>query len=190
MSSEAEHILPSSDSELRECIDEVFKNQIRVVEANPKDGWAWVRLANLALKTGPRSEIVGAFESTVLHIGDSHLGWFLLGNLMVRIQLWRKAESAYRKAIQLERGDAALWTNLGGVFKIQGRYHAALRALLRAVEIDPEYTTAWFDLASVYSELGDHIQCRAALDRAYGSDPLSVTEYIRALEGETKSGPE
>ncbi len=189
MSTDVNQLLPSADAELRECVDRIFADQIRIVESTPKDGWAWLKLASLALRTGPKGEIVDAFEAVVSEVGDCYLGWFLLGNLMGRLQMWRKAEAAYRRAIKLERDDAALWTNLGGVFKTQGRYHAAVRALLRAVELDPEHTDAWLDLASVYSELGDGIQCRAALERAYNTDPLSVSEYINALESSSKENP-
>ncbi|RDE12066.1 MAG: hypothetical protein C4K47_08735 [Candidatus Thorarchaeota archaeon] len=182
MNSETDQAIGGMDIELLKCVDGVFVKQVRIVRSDPKDGWAWLRLAGLALRTGPKSETVDAFESVVSEVGDSYLGWFLLGKLEDRLGFWRKAESAYRRAIRLERTDAALWTSLGGVFRSEGRYHAAERALLRAVELNPEYSQAWLDLASVYSELGDSVQCRAALEKAYDSDSLSVAEYVRALE--------
>jgi tetratricopeptide (TPR) repeat protein len=74
-------------------------------------------------------------------------GMFLSG----KFKNYKKAEQAYRKAIEIDNDFYDAWHALGGLYTIQKRYDEAEKAYIKAIETDS--TKPW-----VYAELGYLLQ--------------------------------
>jgi protein O-GlcNAc transferase len=92
----------------------------------------------------------------------------LLGVISSQKKNYELAEIYLARAISLKKTDAALYSNLGGVLKSQGKLNDAVVLFRRALELKPDYALAHYNLGTVY-------QAQNKLDDAAAS-------YRRAIE--------
>ena len=64
-----------------------------------------------------------------------------------------EAESVLRAAIEADKGDADIWTNLGAALARQGKFEAAVEASRKALEIDPDTASARQNLRHLEEKL-------------------------------------
>ena len=85
-----------------------------------------------------------------------------------------RAEAAYRKALDISPGHAAITHNLGVIAAAQGEHCAAIGHFDQAIAAEPQYASAHYNRASALQALG----------RSRGRDPKlrpRVRDRARAL---------
>jgi tetratricopeptide (TPR) repeat protein/predicted Ser/Thr protein kinase len=87
----------------------------------------------------------------------------------------RQAETAFRKALELDARFTNDWYRLGHVLRLQGRHEEARHAYLRVLEIDPKDISAHYEAGAISQLIGDD----AAAERYLRT---VITESERSLK--------
>lgn len=88
------------------------------------------------------------------------------------------AETALRKAADLDAKSAFVWNNLGLVAFDRGHDQEAFLDFQKASELDPKYVQARLNKAVVYLDCGDYKRARAELERAVEIDPNDAEAQV------------
>ncbi|MEY2689012.1 MAG: hypothetical protein RL375_3210, partial [Pseudomonadota bacterium] len=108
--------------------------------------------------------------------------WTLLGILDKRAGRLEAAETAYRRALDLQPAYGDAWNNLGNLLKEQGRRDDALAAYQRAVALAPASAEPMHNLAVALEHFGDWDLALAAFSRTLELDPTHLDgRWNRAL---------
>ncbi len=93
----------------------------------------------------------------------------------------------YAALLSREPRDAGAWTNLGALFRAEGRHDQSLRAQERAFALDPESPGVRNNLANILNDIGHHersLELRRALMRDAPRDaqhPAMAGKSLRSL---------
>ena len=133
----------------------------------------WANVAG-ALRRSRQFAVAEQALEEAFRRGESSRAWFergaLLDNTNGDVQA---AETAYRKAIELDPEDAIPWLNLGILLadKLQ-RNEDAKAALRKAIEIDPKHAVSWNNLGYLFADkLLRYEEAEAAYRKAIEIDP-------------------
>jgi tetratricopeptide (TPR) repeat protein len=88
------------------------------------------------------------------------------------------AETALRKAADLDAKSAFVWNNLGLVAFDRGHDQEAFLNFQKASELDPKYVQARLNKAVVYLDCGDYKHARAELEEAVRIDPNDAEAQV------------
>jgi tetratricopeptide (TPR) repeat protein len=90
-----------------------------------------------------------------------------------------EAETAYRRALQLDATDFNAWNNLAGVlFESRKKPGEAIQCMQRALKVDPHNKVGWANLTSMVGRLGRHDKALEYAERAISLDPNFVEAYL------------
>ncbi|MBA7525648.1 Beta-barrel assembly-enhancing protease [subsurface metagenome] len=84
---------------------------------------------------------------------ESASNWNLLAFCHLRIGHYDKAESLFKKALELDDQNATINFDLGMFYKNQGQYKKALEYLIKASKLGPNDDFVWFMLGHAYQKL-------------------------------------
>ncbi len=84
--------------------------------------------------------------------------WIRLGNVFDKQDRHREAIDAYRKAIELDPGDAQNWSELGNAHFRAATYDEAIEAFNKAIELDPTLGWPYSNLALTLVTQGKYTQ--------------------------------
>ncbi|MDB5313368.1 MAG: hypothetical protein JWO38_7570 [Gemmataceae bacterium] len=115
--------------------------------------------------------------------------------LAVKLGWYSEAESAWRKAIEIDPQYAHPWNNLGNLLQDHlGRYEEAESAYRKAIEIDARYAEPWNGLGSLLQDhLGRYKEAESAyaktleIDGAYSFASHNLVFLYRDFMGERQS---
>lgn len=102
------------------------------------------------------------------------LAYNSLGLIYYKMEKLELAETALRKALDLDKESAFVWNNLGLVAFARGRDQEAFLNFQKASELDPKYVEARLNKAIVYMDCGDYKRARAELQRAIDASPVDA----------------
>ena len=88
------------------------------------------------------------------------------------------AETALKKASDLDPKSAFVWNNLGLVAFERGHDQEAFLDFQKASELDPKYVQARLNKAVVYLDCGDYKKARAELEQAVAIDPNDAEAQV------------
>jgi tetratricopeptide (TPR) repeat protein len=88
------------------------------------------------------------------------------------------AETALRKAAELDAKSAFVWNNLGLVAFDRGHDQEAFLNFQKASELDPKYVQARLNKAVVYLDCGDYKHARAEMEEAVKIDPNDAESQV------------
>ena len=88
------------------------------------------------------------------------------------------AETALRKAADLDSKSAFVWNNLGLVAFDRGHDQEAFLNFQKASELDPKYVQARLNKAVVYLDCGDYKRALTELERATEIDPNDAESQV------------
>ena len=90
-----------------------------------------------------------------------------------------EAETAYRRALQLDGRDFNAWNNLAGVlFESRKKPKEAIQCMQRALKIEPHNKVGWANLTSMVGRLGRHDKALEFAERALTLDPNFVEAHL------------
>ncbi len=112
-------------------------------------------------------------EVEVLLTRDSRSarGFSALGLIYYRLEKQALAESALRRAAELDPRNAEVWNNLGLVALARGRDREAFAAFDKAADLDPASLAPLLNKAAVLLDCGDYKRARDELERAARQHP-------------------
>jgi tetratricopeptide (TPR) repeat protein len=88
------------------------------------------------------------------------------------------ADTAFRKAADLDAKSAFVWNNLGLVAFDRGHDQEAFLNFQKASDLDPKYVQARLNKAVVYLDCGDYKRARAELEEAVKIDPNDADAQV------------
>lgn len=98
---------------------------------------------------------------------------------------WTGAEEAFRRAIELNPGNAFAYHELGQLLMRLGRFQEALAMSKRALYLSPLSARYQFGVGAVYLYSGRYDQAIAEFKRALELDPSTGTMYLSAAYWQT-----
>lgn len=102
-----------------------------------------------------------------LALGHTGLGQFV------------QAETAYRRALELDPSDMDLWHRLGRLlYEHLNRPVDGIRCVEQALKLDPARKVGWSSLAEMVGRLGHHAHALMFADRALELDPHFVEAHL------------
>lgn len=113
----------------------------------------------------------GNTAQTVIAYNALGLTYYKMGKLDL-------AETALRKAADLDAKSAFVWNNLGLVAFERGHDQEAFLDFQKASELDPKYVQARLNKAVVYLDCGDYKRARTELERAVEIDPNDAEAQV------------
>jgi tetratricopeptide (TPR) repeat protein len=102
---------------------------------------------------------------------------FLRARICSEAGQWQKAESSYRKALELEPGYRGAWNNLGNNAFRQQKYHQAIAFYQKELETNTE-PIPWRGMGRAYVELGKIDSAQYAFQRALAFDSLHAPAHF------------
>jgi tetratricopeptide (TPR) repeat protein len=165
-----------------------LRDQIEAAPNAPERNRLQLKLADLLLTTGHRSEALAELNAIANSDSFDPVGFYNLGNSFARIGDSEAAMSAYRTAIQQRKGRYSRASNNLGVLLLRaGRWDEAYDALLSALKIESfRYAEASYNLGRVYSARGQHDLAVREWRRALVVDP----EHAAAAQALARVGTE
>jgi tetratricopeptide (TPR) repeat protein len=97
--------------------------------------------------------------------------YYNLGNSYARAGQYRKAITAYEKAVSQNPKDADFWLNLGKAREATGENRAALDDYMTALRLAPQKASVHLDLGIALFKMRDFASARKELEKALELDP-------------------
>ncbi|MGH7491500.1 MAG: tetratricopeptide repeat protein [bacterium] len=97
--------------------------------------------------------------------------YFLRGRIYSEVGQWQNAETAYRRALELQPNYRGAWNNLGNNAYRQQRYYQAIAFYQKELEANPE-AIPYRAMGRSYVELGRVDSAHYAFEHAIASDSL------------------
>jgi Flp pilus assembly protein TadD len=94
-----------------------------------------------------------------------------LGNLLLLANHPDEAETAYRRALELDPRRVSAHFNLGLLLQQRNERREALRHYREVVEIDPRHAWGYFQMGMVHEAMGEESKAVDAYARAYSLNP-------------------
>ncbi len=90
-----------------------------------------------------------------------------------------EAETAYRRALELDATDFKTWNNLAGIlFEGRKKPAEAIQCMQQALKVDPQNKVGWANLTSMVGRLGRHDKALEFAERALMLDPNFVEAHL------------
>ncbi|MHA1907728.1 MAG: tetratricopeptide repeat protein [Candidatus Thorarchaeota archaeon] len=120
--------------------------------------------------------------------------WGHLGESLLLLGKYDRAEKYLKKAIELKPNDAYYWHRLGMVYDKAKRRDEALEALHNSIELNPDDETTWITLGLVYLRKKDAENAVYAFEKVLELNPVNsvakegLEEVSKIKENETDGG--
>jgi tetratricopeptide (TPR) repeat protein len=101
--------------------------------------------------------------------------WAMLGNLFSRDKIHDKAIEAYKKALELQRGNADTLVRLGNAYFDSEDYEAAITTYTEALAIDPSNADVLTDLGVAYRRVNRPEKALNAFRKATDIDSMHAS---------------
>jgi tetratricopeptide (TPR) repeat protein len=146
----------------------------RRLSAQPEDNDLRLRHVQALREAGKTNEALEETRTLLARDSKNAAAFNALGLVYYRLDRLPLAESAFRRAIELEpraKTTAAVWNNLGLVALGRGRDQEAFAAFEQASSLDPTYREAHLNQALVYLDCGDYQRAERRLRQTLEIDP-------------------
>jgi tetratricopeptide (TPR) repeat protein len=137
----------------------------------PDDAYALASRAHVRAQAGRKEEALADARALVAaHPQRSAADWFNLAYLLEATDRVDEAESAFRRAVDIDPKLDRAWYGLGLVLIRQRRFEEAVAALKRNTELQPMSPYAWYQLARVH------------MDRQQPEEARKVIRHLKKFE--------
>lgn len=90
-----------------------------------------------------------------------------------------QAETAFRRALQLDSSDWKIWNNLAGLLYENLKRHAdGIHCIQKALQLNPQNKLGWANLATMVGRLGHHDKAMEYANRALALDGEFVEAHL------------
>ena len=147
----------------------------RVVELEPKHGFAWNQLGRCYLALSQYPAAKDAFQKQIEVNPFDQWAYDNLGRVHWRLREYDQAIQAFQKQIEINPLDRFAHGDLGSLYLEQKKYAEALPAMEKAASITPDDASVHFGLGQAYLWLGDTQKALTAFDKALDLAPRPDT---------------
>jgi len=158
--------------------DESRDELVRLLDEEPGLADAWFNLALLEHAVGNADERDRALDEAIATGEASAEAQAFRGALAVAEERWPTAETAYRRALDLDGDSVESLMGMAWVMAKTDRTEEALPLLDRAVELEPEFVYARVDRSRVNVALGNYNDAEDDLDVAIEEEPDVPWHYL------------
>jgi superkiller protein 3 len=155
------------------------------LDADPKDAEVRARYGQVLREAGDLDgaleqarEILAEGGSSQENVAETVVAYNALGLTYYKMGKLDLAETAFRKAADLDAKSAFVWNNLGLVAFDRGRDQEAFLNFQKASELDPKYLQARLNKAVVYMDCGDYKRAHDELLEAVRIDPNDAESQV------------
>ena len=183
------------------------------VQKRPDDPLALMHYASCLAECGALAQAIGVYRRAVQHDPYFPEAFNNLGNVLRELGNLKEAEAAYVTCIQLQHSNPSLqlksggvsydrlspamqaqtqshhlsvvYSNLGGVYKLQNRIVEAIQCYQQVVYLMPGSPEGHANLASSYKDCGRHEESIVAYSRALAlrpDFPDAFANYVHSLQ--------
>ncbi|MFZ9298039.1 MAG: tetratricopeptide repeat protein [Hylemonella sp.] len=135
-----------------------------------QDRYALASRAHVLAQLGRRSEAIAAMEYLTLCHSALASAWFNLGFLLEEDGQHARAESAFRRALDIDPKLDRAWYGLALVLIQDRRYDQAVAALKKNTELQPMSPFGWYQLARVH------------VDRHEPDEAVKIIRHLKGFE--------
>jgi len=152
------------------------------LDSDPKDAEMRARYGQVLREAGDLEQALEEARQ-ILSLGGENVAqtvvaYNALGLTYYKMGKLDLAETAFRKAADLDAKSAFVWNNLGLVAFDRGHDQEAFLNFQKASELDPKYLQARLNKASVYLDCGDYKRARDELAEAVRIDPNDAEAQV------------
>ncbi len=133
-----------------------------------------------ALSRKSNDEALGHLQRAIVVYPQFYEAHLLLGTALMDARDWQKAETAFRRALELKTRSPAAKIFLGEVYWRQKRYDEAEKALLEGLKLDDKSWHGHFTLARLYWDLGNVPKAGPAVGRTLQLKPDFAEAHLLA----------
>jgi tetratricopeptide (TPR) repeat protein len=146
-----------------------------ILKREPDNESALEQLSQLLLDAGKAQDAIDLLSGAASG-SDSPGLYDLLGNAYAQDQIrdYPKAETAYRKAVELDPDDPGHRRGLAQALAAQDKYADALEQYKRLTELEPESSENYLRMAAIYRRINKLDQAESSLLRAKQLAPGSL----------------
>jgi len=155
------------------------------LDADPKDAEVRARYGQVLREAGDLDgaleqarEILAEGGSSQENVAQTVVAYNALGLTYYKMGKLDLAETAFRKAADVDAKSAFVWNNLGLVAFDRGRDQEAFLNFQKASELDPKYLQARLNKAVVYMDCGDYKRAHDELLEAVRIDPNDAESQV------------
>jgi tetratricopeptide (TPR) repeat protein len=152
------------------------------LESDPNDAEMRARYGQVLREAGDLEESLEQARMLLAqggeNIAQTVIAYNALGLTYYKMGKLDLAETALRKAADLDAKSAFVWNNLGLVAFERGHDQEAFLDFQKASELDPKYVQARLNKAVVYLDCGDYKHARGELERAVEIDPNDADAQV------------
>ncbi|HLT89674.1 MAG TPA: sulfotransferase [Woeseiaceae bacterium] len=164
-------------------LPEAIAHYERLLSRNPGLGDAWYNLARLLRKEKRYGDAMAAYEKALaLDVERPHEVLSNMGVLWSEMQRPEEAETAYRRALELEPGYVPALFNLGGLCEETGDRERAAEYHRKVLALEPHHSGALARLVHAERIASDDDPRLRAVEQALaaGADPAAAEELLFA----------
>ncbi|MCK5151912.1 MAG: tetratricopeptide repeat protein [Candidatus Thorarchaeota archaeon] len=139
----------------------------RLIKQEPDNIEALIALGALLNTAKETAEEAMKFLIKAVKIDQRNpIAWGHLGESLLLLKKYDRAEKYIRKALELAPEGANYWHRLGIVLDKSGRKEEAVEALEKSIEIAPSEDTTWISMGLVYLRMKDSDKAIEAFEKA------------------------
>ncbi|MDF1539571.1 MAG: tetratricopeptide repeat protein [Candidatus Thorarchaeota archaeon] len=144
----------------------------RILTEEPENLEALIAIGALLNSSKETAEEAMNFLIRAVKIAPSNpVPWGHLGESLLLLAKYERAEKYLKKAIELKPDDAYYWHRLGMVYDKDKRRDEALEALHNSIELNPNDETTWISLGLVYLRRKDAENAIYAFEKVLELNP-------------------
>jgi tetratricopeptide (TPR) repeat protein len=144
-----------------------------ILSGEPDNESALEQLTQLLLDEGKSSEAVGLLEGVTAKSPSATL-LDLLGDAYTQTNDFAKAETAYRKAVQMDPSEVSHYRGLGQALVSEEKYPEALKVYQKLIDLMPDDPDNYLREAQIYRELNQYDKAEESLLKAKQYAPGSL----------------
>ncbi len=129
-----------------ERIEEAVNHYLDALDRKADYIPALTNLADIYRQAGEEQRALELFEYITRLRPEDPLGFFNLGNHLLRMNDTVRAGRAYKRVLELDEEYYEAWNNIGFILKHLGKYEEAIPYYEQCLEIKPDYRPALDDI--------------------------------------------
>jgi tetratricopeptide (TPR) repeat protein len=152
----------------------------QMLRAWPQDRYGLASRGHLRAQRGAREEAIADYQALVgAHPDASAAHWFNLAYTLESASRLPEAETAFRRALEIDEKLDRAWYGLGLTLIQQGRFDDAVAALKRNTELQPMSPYGWYQLARVHIDRQQPDEARKIIRHLKGFEPKVAAQLER-----------